>query len=160
MDREIIDQHGYRLNVGLVMANRVGQLLWARRIGRVGAWQFPQGGMLQGETLRETLFRELHEELGLPAEAVEIIEEMPDWISYEIPLEFRRYGSTPLCVGQRQRWFLLRLIADDNAIQLDRSGSPEFDRWRWVDYWYPLKKVVPFKREVYKKVLKAFEGRF
>ncbi len=157
MDVGVIDQRGYRLNVGMVILNKEGQVLLGRRPGVSNAWQFPQGGLLPNETPKEALFRELFEELGLRSEDVEYLSETRGWLSYRLPERFRRYDTKPLCVGQRQKWFLLRLLVDDQRIRLDRAEKPEFDDWHWVDYWYPMEHVVAFKRKVYHKVLRAFE---
>ena len=158
MTADVFDNKRYRLNVGMVVVNQRGQLFWGRRSDLPDAWQFPQGGLLVGETPQEALYRELQEELGLPPEAVELLYEMPQWLSYPLPKRLQQYGSKPFCLGQRQKWFLLRLLADDQEIRLDYSPKPEFDEWCWVDYWYPLKHVVAFKRNVYQKVLTSFEN--
>ncbi|XQW92098.1 RNA pyrophosphohydrolase [Candidiatus Paracoxiella cheracis] len=153
----MIDEQGYRLNVGIVVVNQHGELLWGRRVGNPNAWQFPQGGISSDETPREAMYRELTEELGLNPEDVEYLGETKKWLSYRLPKQFRRYNSKPLCVGQKQKWFLLRLLVSDSHINLDKSGTPEFDHWRWVDYWYPLNHVIDFKQTVYQKMLKEFE---
>lgn len=158
MQTGIIDQNGYRLNVGIVLANASGKLLWARRFNNSSAWQFPQGGILPDESLQAAMYRELHEELGLSAEHVACIGESRRWFSYRLPAAFIRHESKPLCIGQRQKWFLLRLIASDQAINLNHAADPEFDQWCWVDYWYPIDHVIAFKRQVYVKVLKEFQA--
>lgn len=157
MSSGVIDEQGYRLNVGIVVVNQHGELLWGRRVGNPNAWQFPQGGISSDETPREAMYRELTEELGLNPEDVEYLGETKKWLSYRLPKQFRRYNSKPLCVGQKQKWFLLRLLVSDSHINLDKSGTPEFDHWRWVDYWYPLNHVIDFKQTVYQKILKEFE---
>lgn len=148
----MIDADGYRPNVGIIVADERGKLLWAKRIGQA-AWQFPQGGINAGEEPEETLFRELYEELGLAPEHVKLLGATRDWLRYQLPRRFIRRGQWPQCIGQRQRWFGLRLIADESEVRFDRCSKPEFDGWRWVDYWHPLKDVVPFKRAVYRKAL-------
>lgn len=157
MSPGVIDERGYRLSVGIVVVNGDGKLLWAQRIGNPNAWQFPQGGLLLSETPREAMYRELAEELGLSPQDVECLGETKKWLSYRLPKQFQRHHTKPLCVGQKQKWFLLRLSVSDNQIQLDKSDSPEFDCWRWVDYWYPIKQVIKFKKAVYREVLKEFE---
>ena len=147
-----IDRDGFRPNVGIIIQNDSGQLLWAHRIGERDSWQFPQGGIDPGESTEDAMFRELYEEVGLTRRNVEIRARTRGWLRYRLPHHLRRY-STPGFLGQKQRWFLLRLTADDDSIRMDMSKKPEFDRWRWVSYWYPVGRVVPFKREVYRRAL-------
>jgi len=151
----VIDENGFRLNVGIMIANQEGQLFWARRFGRK-AWQFPQGGIHEGETSEEALFRELHEEVGLVSEEVAILYQSKQWLTYQLPSQLIRRDTYPVCIGQKQKWFLLRLVAGEERIKLDVSDSPEFDGWQWVNYWYPLYQVVAFKREVYRQALLEF----
>jgi putative (di)nucleoside polyphosphate hydrolase len=150
----MIDAQGFRPNVGIVIANDDGRLLWARRVGGRDAWQFPQGGIQEGESAEDALYRELLEEVGLEADAVELVASTRGWLRYRLPRRYQRKGQTPVCVGQKQKWYLLRMLAPDDAICLDRNHKPEFDRWEWVSYWYPLNQVVFFKREVYRRALK------
>jgi putative (di)nucleoside polyphosphate hydrolase len=153
----VIDSQGYRANVGIILSNREGRVLWARRLGQ-DSWQFPQGGIKHNETPEEALFRELREEVGLTREQVEIIGCTQGWLRYRLPKRFIRFKSKPVCIGQKQRWFVLRLLAEDEAVRLDLSDKPEFEEWRWVDYWLPLKEIVFFKRQVYKKALLELEA--
>jgi len=148
----VIDQNGFRLNVGIILANQFDQVFWAKRVGR-DAWQFPQGGMHEGEDPEQTLFRELKEEIGLNEDQVSILGRTRHWLSYRIPPRMLR-KSRPVCVGQKQLWFLLRSKVEDRMIQLDQTLKPEFDNWQWTSYWYPLREVVVFKREVYRNALK------
>lgn len=158
----MIDENGFRANIGIIVMNDNANLLWARRIGQ-NAWQFPQGGVSLNETAEEALYRELYEELGLIPEDVKIMGSTQEWLRYRIPEAYLRRDSHPLCIGQKQKWFLLKLMSNYDRICLDRTDSPEFDAWRWVSYWYPIKRAVFFKRQVYKHALKelmpfAFEG--
>jgi len=137
-----------------MLANDHGQLLWARRVGGRDAWQFPQGGIKQGESPEQALYRELREEVGLQPEAVQLIAATRGWLRYRLPRRYIRKGQNPVCIGQKQKWFLLRLLEDDTAVQLDLNDKPEFDRWQWVSYWYPLEQVISFKREVYRRAMK------
>lgn len=148
----IIDSQGYRANVGIILCDDSGRLFWARRVGRAG-WQFPQGGIQPGETPEQALFRELHEEVGLGAEHVQIIGSTQDWLRYQLPEHYQRPDILPLCIGQKQIWFMLRFTGDEAALQLDTGETPEFDAWRWVEYWHPLSEVIFFKREVYRQAL-------
>lgn len=131
-------------------------MLWARRLGQ-DSWQFPQGGIKPDESAEEALFRELREEVGLEPEHVEVLGSTQSWLRYKLPRRFIRHNSRPLCIGQKQRWFILRLLAEDEAVRLDLSDEPEFDGWRWVDYWQPLKEIVFFKRRVYELALRELE---
>lgn len=148
----IIDAQGFRANVGIILADARGRLFWARRVGQ-SAWQFPQGGIQQGESSEEALFRELTEEVGLSSEHVRILGRTQRWLRYRLPPRYQRRHSTPLCIGQKQIWFLLRFIGAESDVRLDASDLPEFDDWRWVDYWHPAEAVVFFKRRVYRQAL-------
>ncbi len=148
MECDEIDADGYRANVGIILANADDKLLLAGRVGSKG-WQFPQGGMLKGESDEQSMYRELHEEIGLGEADVEVLGASADWIRYQLPERFVRRDRTPLCIGQKQRWFMLRLIADEERLRFDQSDTPEFDRWRWVDFWRPVNEVIYFKRRVY-----------
>lgn len=149
----MIDSDGFRANVGIVMCNQKGQLFWARRAG-MEAWQFPQGGIRQDETSEMAMYRELKEEIGLHPEHVEIIACTNDWLRYWLPEKFIRHNTHPLCIGQKQIWYLLRLLVDESHVKLDGSKKQEFDNWHWIDYWAPVQKVISFKQNVYEQALK------
>ena len=151
----MIDADGFRANVGLVLTNHLGQVLWARRIGQ-NAWQFPQGGINEGESPREAMFRELKEELGLEPDDVSELAQTQGWLRYRIPPKLRRKNSHPTCIGQKQKWFLLQIkdASTEARIHFDDTDHPEFQEWSWVSYWYPVSQVVLFKRDVYRKALK------
>ncbi len=148
----MIDPDGYRPNVGIVLMHQDGRLFWARRVHRDG-WQFPQGGMNSDETPLEAMYRELREETGLLPEHVDVLGSTPGWLRYRLPKRCIRDSSRPVCIGQKQVWFLLRLVGEEHAVRLDATDKPEFDAWRWVDFWYPMENVVVFKREVYTRAL-------
>ena len=148
----MIDAEGFRPNVGIILANYAGQVLWAKRIGH-NAWQFPQGGIQYGESPEQALYRELYEEVGLLPEHVEIIAQTRGWLRYRLPYRYIRTDSNPVCIGQKQKWFLLRVTSSSDHIQLDASDPAEFDEWQWVSYWYPLGQVVNFKKDVYRRAL-------
>ncbi|HHO59408.1 MAG TPA: RNA pyrophosphohydrolase [Thiotrichales bacterium] len=152
----MIDSNGFRANVGIVLGNREGKVFWARRQGQ-NAWQFPQGGIDENESPREAMFRELYEETGLRAEHVEVVGQTDDWLRYRIPEHLLRRHSKPLCIGQKQIWFYLRLVGNEENFNLHCSDKPEFDCWRWVDYWTPEEEIVPFKRKVYQQALTQLE---
>jgi putative (di)nucleoside polyphosphate hydrolase len=151
----VIDKAGYRSGVGIILVNSRRQVFFAKRIG-MEAWQFPQGGMQENETPLQTMFRELKEEVGLEAEDVEVVACTKRWLRYRLPSRLVRHHTKPLCIGQKQKWFLLRLMSQDTKIDLRANDDPEFDSWAWVSYWYPLKQVVAFKRRVYILALKEF----
>lgn len=149
---DLIDRDGFRANVGMVLMSDDGQLFLARRTGGRG-WQFPQGGMRRGESVEDSLYRELNEEVGLSAADVQIIGRTRHWLRYRLPERYVRHNVQPLCLGQKQRWFLLRLRRSDAQFRFDLTAEPEFDRWRWVDYWQPIREVIYFKRAVYTRAL-------
>lgn len=153
----MIDEHGFRANIGMIIINDNANLLWARRL-KQNAWQFPQGGVAPNETAEQALYRELYEELGLLPEDVEILGCTQNWLKYRIPNAYLRHNSLPLCIGQKQKWFLLKLLSDTNRVCFNKTETPEFDAWRWVDYWYPIKRAVYFKRQVYKRALKELQA--
>ena len=152
MNNDHIDSDGFRANVGIILSNDDGRLLLAGRVGSKG-WQFPQGGMLRGEFPEQAMYRELYEEVGLTPGDVAILGETEDWLRYRLPDRFIRQGTRPLCIGQKQRWFLLRLTGNEDRVNFDQSDTPEFDRWRWVEFWHPIKEVIYFKRRVYAQAL-------
>jgi len=151
-DTQVIDSDGFRPNVGIIVANEENQVLWARRIHQ-DTWQFPQGGIRRNEDPEQAMYRELCEETGLSPEHVQIIGSTRDWLRYRLPEKMVRHNCTPLCIGQKQKWYLLRLTSDECAVRLDRGDKPEFDQWCWVDYWRPAQDIIFFKRKVYQCAL-------
>lgn len=154
----MIDSEGFRANVGIMLANARGEVLWARRIGQ-DAWQFPQGGVNEGERPEDALYRELQEEIGLTRKDVEVIACTRGWLRYRLPQRLLRRDSKPLCIGQKQKWYLLKMLSDDAEVTFENGHKPEFDDWRWVSYWYPLGQVVTFKRDVYRRALKELSPK-
>ncbi len=146
------DANGFRSNVGIILTREDGALLLAGR-ARQSGWQFPQGGIQVDETPLQAMYRELQEEVGLAAADVDILGETSGWLHYRLPKKYIRRDAEPLCIGQRQRWFMLRLLSDEQQFDLDTTDIPEFDRWKWVDYWRPVKEVIYFKRRVYAAAL-------
>jgi putative (di)nucleoside polyphosphate hydrolase len=149
---DVIDNEGFRANVGIVLMRADGEVFLGRRTGGRG-WQFPQGGMQQGEDLEQALYRELHEEIGLTSEDVKVLGRTEHWLSYRLPARYIRRNHHPLCIGQKQRWFLLRLAREDARFEFDATTQPEFDQWRWTSYWEPVREVIHFKRPVYVQAL-------
>ena len=158
-NERVIDREGFRPNVGIVICNADDQVLWGRRINGRDSWQFPQGGVHRGESPEEAMYRELEEEVGLRPEAVELLGRTQGWLHYRLPKRFIRKTESPVCIGQKQIWFLLRLTAPESAIKLDAHEDPEFDDWRWVTYWFPVSAVVDFKQAVYRQALAQLAGR-
>ena len=152
MSNDWIDAEGFRANVGIILANADNRLLLGGRVGARG-WLFPQGGMYEGEEPVDAMYRELHEEVGLEGDDVEVLGVTDDWLRYRLPDKFVRRNSQPLCIGQKQRWFILRLRSHEERVRLDRSDKPEFDRVRWVQFWRPVNEVIYFKRRVYARAL-------
>ena len=152
----MIDAEGYRANVGIILSNGEGRLFWAKRAG-MNAWQFPQGGIRKNESLEKAMFRELMEETGLESHHVRIMGFTNRWLRYRLPKRYVRYNCRPVCIGQKQKWYLLKLLVDESKVNLAHSHTPEFDNWRWIDFWRPVTEVVGFKRQVYKSALGYFE---
>lgn len=149
---DVIDSDGFRANVGIVLMRDAGHVFLGRQIGRRG-WQFPQGGVLVGESLEEAVYRELNEEIGLSPSDVNLIGRTERWVRYRLPPKYVRRNRQPMCIGQKQRWFLFRLKSDDTQFNFSRTQEPEFDESRWVNYWEPVREVIYFKRAVYVRAL-------
>ena len=154
MGNDWIDEEGFRANVGIILINEAGKLMLGGRVGARG-WQFPQGGIGSDETPEAAMYRELNEEVGLTPEDVETLGATAGWLRYRLPSRFVRREQLPLCIGQKQRWYLLRLLADPARVRFDATSDPEFNRCRWEDYWRPVKDVIYFKRQVYVQALTA-----
>ncbi|MBL8383697.1 MAG: RNA pyrophosphohydrolase [Burkholderiales bacterium] len=148
----MLDRDGYRPNVGIIIVNHRNEVFWGKRV-REHSWQFPQGGIKYGETPEQAMYRELHEETGLKAEHVRILGRTRDWLRYDVPREWIKRDVRGNYRGQKQIWYLLRLIGRDCDVRLRASDHPEFDAWRWHDFWVPLDAVIEFKREVYSQAL-------
>ncbi len=148
----MLDKDGYRPNVGIILVNQRDEVFWGKRI-REHSWQFPQGGIKRGETPEQAMYRELHEEVGLMPDHVRIIGRTRDWLRYDVPSHWVRREWRGHYRGQKQIWFLLRLVGKDNDVSLRASEHPEFDAWRWNEFWIPLDSVIEFKRDVYRQAL-------
>jgi putative (di)nucleoside polyphosphate hydrolase len=148
----MLDRDGYRPNVGVILANPRNDVFWGKRVNQ-HAWQFPQGGIKAGESPEQAMFRELEEETGLKPGHVRVLGRTRHWLRYEVPERWMRRDWRGAYRGQKQIWYLLRLTGRDSDVKLRASGHPEFDAWRWQDYWIPLETVIEFKREVYRQAL-------
>ena len=149
---DLIDAQGYRANVGIVLIRDTGDVfLGGRSDGR--GWQFPQGGVQRDESAEQALYRELREEVGLEPDDVQVLAATRQWLRYRLPRRYVRRRSQPMCIGQKQRWFLLRMLGGEDRLRFDLTEQPEFDSWRWVDYWSPVREVIYFKRNVYARAL-------
>jgi putative (di)nucleoside polyphosphate hydrolase len=154
----MLDKEGYRPNVGIILANQRNEVFWGKRVNQ-HAWQFPQGGIQPGETPLQAMYRELEEEIGLQRAHVRILGRTREWLRYEVPERWARRSRESRDArlaayrGQKQIWYLLRMVGRDCDVKLRASGHPEFDAWRWHDYWVPLEAVIDFKRDVYRQAL-------
>jgi putative (di)nucleoside polyphosphate hydrolase len=149
---DVIDSNGFRANVGILLMRDAGDAFLGRKIGGRG-WQFPQGGVLEGERLEQAAYRELYEEIGLSPSDVNLIGQTSRWLRYRLPPKYVRRNRQPMCIGQKQRWFLFRLRQDEVQFDFGRTSEPEFDEYRWVNYWEPVREVIYFKRAVYVRAL-------
>ncbi len=152
----MIDADGYRPNVGIILCNGHNEVFWGKRV-REHSWQFPQGGIKRGESPEQAMFRELWEEVGLQPEHVKILGRTRDWLHYDVPTQWVKREWRGSYKGQKQIWFLLRLVGRDCDVSLRASSHPEFDAWRWNKYWMALDSVIEFKRDVYKQALSELE---
>ncbi len=148
----MIDSKGYRPNVGIILCNDDGRVFWAKRKG-ANSWQFPQGGIDENEDPETAMFRELWEETGLSSNDVQVLGRTRYWLRYRLPERYIRKNAVPRCIGQKQIWFILRMVCDESKVRFDCGQKQEFDNWRWVTFWYPLEDVVYFKKKVYRKAL-------
>ena len=134
-------------------------LLWCR-CAKKHHWQFPQGGVDQGESPDRAAWRELYEETGLTPDNTRLVEKTQQWLRYQLPAALvksrARNNEERQFVGQMQRWYLFQLTGSEDTIDLAATDQPEFDRWRWIEYWNPLETIVDFKKDVYREVLSHF----
>ena len=144
----VLDREGYRPNVGIILINERNEVFWGKRV-REHSWQFPQGGIKPGESPETAMYRELYEEVGLLPQHIKIVGRTRDWLRYDVPSHWVRREWRGSYRGQKQIWYLLRLVGRDNDVNLRACHHPEFDGWRWHQYWASVDEVIDFKRGVY-----------
>ncbi|WP_171229932.1 RNA pyrophosphohydrolase [Ruegeria sp. HKCCA4008] len=158
MTPEEIAKLPYRPCVGLMLMNDQGQIFVGQRNDRFeDAWQMPQGGVDKGEDPRDAALRELWEETGVTGDLVEIVAETEGWLPYDLPHDIVPKIWKGRYRGQEQKWFLMRFLGTDDQIDIE-TDHPEFTRWKWQDPERLIAEIVPFKREVYEQVMKAFDA--
>jgi putative (di)nucleoside polyphosphate hydrolase len=145
----------YRPCVGVMLINRDGRVLVARRIDTPGdAWQMPQGGIDEGETPLAAAWREMREEIG--TDKADLLGESRDWLRYDLPAELAGKVWGGRYRGQEQKWFAFRFTGEDGDIRLDHHDAPEFSEWRWADLAELPRLIVPFKRDLYAQLAEEF----
>lgn len=159
MTPEDIARLPYRPCVGVMLLNAGGEVFVGQRNDRhAEAWQMPQGGVDAGESPRDAALRELWEETGITADLVEILAETGDWLTYDLPHEIVPQIWKGRYRGQAQKWFLMRFLGRDDQVNIE-TAHPEFTSWKWQPTDALVEKIVPFKREVYERVLAEFAPR-
>lgn len=145
----------YRNNVAIIVIKK-GKVLLLERIGEPGSWQFPQGGIDADEESEVAMWRELAEETGLQQKHCIIQGRTNDYLYYDLPEKNLIAKKLREFKGQKQIWFLVELLADDNVINLNNpttAAQPEFQNWKWISYWSSVRQPIYFKREVYRQAL-------
>ena len=154
-----MNDSGYRLNVGLIVANKQGKVLLCKRKG-VNSWQFPQGGIDYAENSLKAAKRELLEEVRIRSKSIKLIESLDDWLKYDIPIKkMRKKVINRNFKGQKQKWFLF-MLKEDVEITFENDPDNEFDDFKWVSYWYPLNVIISFKEKVYREALNKLKYSF
>ncbi|WP_339914013.1 RNA pyrophosphohydrolase [uncultured Brevundimonas sp.] len=150
------DLSRYRPNVGVVLFHPDGRVWYGRRAGSQSthSWQFPQGGVDDGETFEVAARRELYEETGVTT--VEPLGTTDDWIAYEFPADYSGTKRARGWLGQKQKWFAYRFAGPESEIDLEAHGEIEFNAWRWGRLDEACDLIVPFKRAAYEQVVAAF----
>ena len=148
--------NSYRIGVGILLLNEEKKIFVGKRIDiKSEAWQMPQGGIIKGEVLEDAAYRELYEETGI--KKAKIIFKSKKWFQYNIPLSLKKKLWKGRYLGQKQKWFVMKFNGDDNKdinLNIDKA---EFCNWKWVNLNELENLIVPFKKEMYKKIIKEFE---
>ncbi len=145
----------YRLGTGIVVFNAAGKVLMGERRDFPGAWQFPQGGIDEGEDIWAAAQRELYEEVGIAADKISLLAETSDWLSYDFPPDIKGHPVYKH-IGQKQKWFAVRFTGTDADINLDAHHAPEFARTEWMNLRDAPDLIVAFKKELYLKLAQEF----
>jgi putative (di)nucleoside polyphosphate hydrolase len=144
----------FRASVGALIVDRKGRIIVFKRSGgRSREWQLPQGGLLRGEKPTNAIFREIMEETSIPRSKLDLVDEMEEWLGYELPASYRTAKTER---GQVQKWFLLRYSGQDSDI---RPNGEEFDAWKWMTPAQLIGAAASFRRPIYRRVLDRFLAR-
>ncbi len=145
--------------MGIVLVNRFGHIFAGQRIDSdVDAWQMPQGGIESGEIPLTAAWRELGEETGVSREMANVIAELPNWLTYDLPQELIPRLWNGKFRGQRQKWFLLQFDGEDSNIDIGTEQA-EFSDWRWMSADEIIEKAISFKADTYRQVMGLLEGQ-
>lgn len=154
-----MNNHQFRLGVGIILYNQDKQVFVGQRIDTAEeAWQMPQGGIDEGEDIEAAAYRELYEETGISKEKVGQVFSHESWFTYMLPTELAEKLWDGKYIGQKQKWFAMEFKGSDADINLNASQHPEFNSWKWVSLHQVPDLIIPFKKELYKNIVKEFQS--